>query len=134
MFFRRNLGKNKVIHFTLVQHPSPLPARALPPSLPPPPLGNRRRQEGFRFLPGASISIMFLFLKFMGVFIYSIGIIIQRQKFYFNEKIKKNNRSDEISASERNSILISKLKKYIIGSVEIAARERNSKKRTISRF
>ncbi|XP_061980962.1 mediator of RNA polymerase II transcription subunit 15a-like isoform X3 [Populus nigra] len=52
MFFRRNLEKNKVIHFTLVQHSSPLPARALPPSLPPPPLGNRRRQEGFRFLPG----------------------------------------------------------------------------------
>ncbi|XP_061980961.1 mediator of RNA polymerase II transcription subunit 15a-like isoform X2 [Populus nigra] len=51
MFFRRNLEKNKVIHFTLVQHSSPLPARALPPSLPPPPLGNRRRQEGFRFLP-----------------------------------------------------------------------------------
>ena len=31
--FRRNLEKNKVIYFTLVQHPSPLPARAL--SLPP---------------------------------------------------------------------------------------------------
>jgi len=41
----RNLEKNKVIYFTLVQHSSPLPARALslPPSLPPPPLGNRRR-------------------------------------------------------------------------------------------
>jgi len=79
---------------------------------------------------------MLSFLKFMGVFIYFIVIIIQRQKSILISKLKKktNNRSDDISASERNSILISKLKKYIIGSVEIAARERNSKKLTISRF
>jgi hypothetical protein len=78
---------------------------------------------------------MLLFLKFMGVFIYFIVIIIQRQKSILISKLKNtSNRSDEISASERNSILISKLKKYIIGSDEIAARERNSKKRTISRF